>query len=43
MTAQVSETLIYKGKEYPMFTNPLELYLKQNKSIRFQSPHTACW
>jgi hypothetical protein len=42
MTAQVSERLIYGGKEIPLFTNPLSLYLKQTE-ITFQSPHTANW
>ena len=42
MTAQVSETLIYKGKETMMFTNPLGPYLKAN-NISFVSPHTANW
>ena len=42
MTAQVSERLIYSGKEIPLFTNPLALYLKQ-AGISFESPHTANW
>jgi len=42
MTAQVSERLIYGGKEIPLFTNPLSLYLKNN-GITFESPHTANW
>ena len=42
MTAQVSERLIYGGKEIPLFTNPLSLYLRQSE-ISFQSPHTANW
>jgi hypothetical protein len=42
MTAQVSERLIYGGKEIPLFTNPLSLYLK-NSGTRFVSPHTANW
>ena len=42
MTAQVSERLIYGGKEIPLFTNPLSLYLK-NTGTRFESPHTANW
>ena len=42
MTAQVSETLIYHGKEIMMFTNPLEPYLQAN-NISFVSPHTANW
>lgn len=42
MTAQVSERLIYGGKEIPLFTNPLSLYLKQT-GTSFVSPHTANW
>lgn len=42
MTAQVSETLIYHGKEIMMFTNPLGPYLQAN-NISFISPHTANW
>jgi hypothetical protein len=42
MTAQVAEKLIYGGKEIPLFSNPLSLYLKQN-GVTFESPHTACW
>lgn len=42
MTAQVAERLIYGGKEIPLFTNPLSLYLK-NSGTSFVSPHTANW
>ena len=42
MTAQVSETLIYHGKELMMFSNPLDPYLRAT-GIEFVSPHTACW
>lgn len=42
MTAQVAEKLIYAGKEIPLFTNPLSLYLKSS-GTRFVSPHTANW
>lgn len=42
MTAQVSERLIYGGKEISLFTNPLSLFLR-NSDIRFVSPHTANW
>lgn len=42
MTAQVSEKLIYGGKEIRLFSNPLSLYLKQT-GLSFESPHTACW
>jgi len=42
MTAQVSETLIYHGKELMMFSNPLDPYLRAT-GISFVSPHTANW
>lgn len=42
MTAQVSERLIYAGKEMRLFSNPLSLYLKQ-MGISFESRSTACW
>lgn len=42
MTAQVSETLIYSGKELMMFTTPLDPYLRAT-GLNFVSPHTACW
>jgi hypothetical protein len=43
MTAQVTEVLRYRNEEYPLCTEPLELFLAQNKRIQFDSPHTACW
>jgi len=43
MTAQVSESLIYKGTEYSMFTEPLGGYLAHHPSIQFESYSTACW
>jgi len=42
MTAQISEKLIYEGKEIQLFSNPLSGYLQQT-GIQFQSPHTANW
>lgn len=42
MTAQVPERLVYGGKEIPLFTNPLSLYLK-NARTSYVSPHTANW
>ncbi len=42
MTAQVSETLIYHGKELMMFSNPLNPYLRAT-GIEFVSPSTANW
>lgn len=42
MTAQVSETLIFHGKELMMFSNPLDPYLRAT-GLHFVSPHTANW
>jgi hypothetical protein len=42
MTAQVSERLIYGGKEIPIFSNPLSTYIRQT-GIKFESPTTANW
>ena len=42
MTAQVHEELLYEGKSISLCTEPLALYLKQNK-IRFEASSTACW
>jgi len=43
MTAQAAESLIYKGTEYDMFTEPLGGYLAHHPSIQFESHSTACW
>jgi hypothetical protein len=43
MTAQAAESLIYKGTEYDMFTEPLGGYLAYHPSIQFESHSTACW
>ncbi len=43
MTAQAGERLIYKGKQYWMASEPLNVYLKKRKKINFVSPSTACW
>jgi hypothetical protein len=42
MTAQIAERIIVEGKNISLYTNPLSLYLSQNK-IFFQSPNTANW
>ena len=42
MTAQVMESLIYKGEKLHMCATPLDIYLSQN-GIRFQSESTANW
>ena len=43
MTAQVGETIIYKGERTSMATEPLEEYLKTREDISFESYTTACW
>lgn len=46
-TAQIPDILIYKGKEYSMFTNPLEIYLDSIGNRQFPEfvggGSTACW
>lgn len=42
MTAQFAERIIVGGKNISLYTNPLSLYLSQNK-ISFESPNTANW
>lgn len=43
-TAQVPDRLTYKGKQHPLFSTPLEAYLRQ-RGKRFKSDvgSTACW
>ena len=44
MTAQVMETLIYKGEECAMASEPLRSYLSECRpNLSFRAPHTACW
>ena len=44
MTAQASELLIYKNKEYAMAEEPLEQYLSNmSEAPIFVSPNTSCW
>jgi hypothetical protein len=44
MTAQASESLIYKGERLSLCSNPLGLYLKSSAtSVSFYSPSTALW
>ncbi len=44
-TAQISDRLIYNGKEYAMFTNPMEVYFEKHPDKRPQSDviSTANW
>ena len=44
MTAQMSETLIYKGEKLNLCTNPLEIYLSSvPPAVAFCSTCTALW
>jgi hypothetical protein len=44
MTAQASESLIYKGERLSLCSNPLGPYLKSSAtSVCFYSPSTALW
>ncbi|MBN2500503.1 MAG: hypothetical protein JXB38_07005 [Anaerolineales bacterium] len=44
MTAQRPDTLIYGGKQYPIYTEPLEAYFRLgNRRPAFRSPHTGLW
>jgi hypothetical protein len=44
MTAQIPDRIIYNGKGYSLFTNPLQMYLADNfHAPNFVMPHTACW
>lgn len=42
MTAQTTESLLYKGEELHMCATPLDIYLSQN-GIKFESASTANW
>lgn len=44
MTAQISESLTYQGKDYSLCAEPLSprLVRRRNKHIRFQRRNTAC-
>ena len=44
MTAQVSENLIYEGKDYSMCTEPLNQYFELGGvAPKFESPSTSLW
>jgi hypothetical protein len=44
MTAQRPDTLIYEGKQYPLYTEPLEAYFREGyRRPAFRMPHTALW
>ena len=43
MTAQVCETIIYKGKELEMATEPLKMILDNHTDLQLPSFSTACW
>jgi hypothetical protein len=44
MTAQRADIIIIEGKEYPLFTNPLEDYwTKKNPKPPIGLPVTSCW
>jgi len=44
MTAQASETLIYKGEKLALCTNPLETYLSSTSpKVEFYATSTALW
>lgn len=42
MTAQVSETIVYKGEECRLCSFPLNPLLEEKK-IKFKARHTGCW
>ncbi|MDD1474991.1 hypothetical protein MEO41_27530 [Dolichospermum sp. ST_sed4] len=44
MTAQRADIIIIEGKEYPLFTNPLEDYwTEENPKPPIGWPKTSCW
>lgn len=43
MTVQALESLIYKGEQTWMTTEPLNQYLVTRESVQFESHSTACW
>lgn len=44
MTAQVSESLLYKGQEFSMRVNPLtDYFVLKRVWPSFQTRSTACW
>ena len=44
MTAQVADKITIKGVEYPLLTNPLDLYwTKKNPKPPIEPTSTSCW
>ena len=44
MTAQVPDIIIYRGRRYPLLSNPLEAYWKEHPPRpHFKPLHTANW
>jgi hypothetical protein len=43
VTAQARESILYKGEENWMATEPLDQYLHNRNEIEFVSPCSACW
>ena len=43
MTAQVCESIIYKGKKLEMATEPLKVILDNRPELEFYGEWTSCW
>jgi hypothetical protein len=43
MTAQMNESLLYKGEKVGMFALPLRSYLEKRYGIYFKAPHSFLW
>ena len=43
MTAQVCESIIYKGKKLEMATEPLKVILDSRPELKFYAEWTSCW
>lgn len=43
MSAQIGESILYKGKKRTLFSEPLRSYLDQNPLLKFIPPHSACY
>ena len=43
MTAQVCESIIYKGKKLEMATEPLKVILDNRPELEFYEEWTSCW
>ncbi len=42
-TAQYPDILVYEGKEYELFTNPMEPFFEEHSDLRPESTCTALW